>query len=283
MQIAIVGTGAIGSTFAVQLSNAGHAVTAIARGARLEQLQRDRGVITRDGKHTAVGVSSALDTTTPWDLVLVTVRAPQVDSVLPAVQASAAKTVMFMFNTFEPLDGLRDAVGASRFAFGFPGMFSALRNGKLQYRISTRGQLTTVTAAAWAKVFSEAGIPTVVHEDMHSWLRTHAAFVAPLLALSCVVHSRGGSISWIEADRFARALSEGFRVVRQLGNTITPKGMVTLSRMPTPVVTLLYWSISRTNVMREVGAPGPGEARMLIDQMTAASAEQTAVLRAIRP
>lgn len=283
MQIAIVGTGAIGSAFAVQLSNAGHVVTVIARGARLEELKRDKGILTRDGKHAPVNLSPALDATTPWDLVLVTVRAPQVDSVLPAVQTSAAKTVMFMFNTFEPLDRLRDAVGASRFSFGFPAMFASLRDGKLQYRISTRGQITTVTDAAWAKVFSDAGILTVVHEDMHSWLRTHAAFAAPLLALSCLVHSRGSSISLREAWRFSRALSEGFGVVRQLGNTITPSGMATLSRVPSPVVALFYWSLSRTKVMREVGAPGPGEARMLIDQMSATSAEQTPELRAIRP
>jgi 2-dehydropantoate 2-reductase len=283
MQIAIVGTGAIGSTFAIQLSNAGHAVTVIARGARLEQLQRDGGIVTRTGSRTAVRVSAALDTTTPWDLVLVTVRAPQVESVLPALQACAAKAVMFMFNTFEPLDRLRDAVGAARFAFGFPAIVAHLRDGRLQYRIATRGQITTVTEGTWAKVFSDAGILTVVHDDMHSWLRTHAAFVAPLLAISASLHARGAnSISWREAHTFAHALSEGFRIVRQLGNTITPPPMLRLSRLPAPIVTLFFWGISRTNMLRDLGAQGAGEARMLIDQMSAA-AGQTVELRAIRP
>jgi 2-dehydropantoate 2-reductase len=36
MQIAIVGPGSIGSTFAFWLSEAGHDVTVIARGTRLE-------------------------------------------------------------------------------------------------------------------------------------------------------------------------------------------------------------------------------------------------------
>jgi 2-dehydropantoate 2-reductase len=283
MQIAIVGTGAIGSTFAVRLSNAGHAVTVIARGARLEQLQRDNGVITRTGERVVVHVSAELDTTTVWDLVLVTVRAPQVDTVLPAIQASAAKTVMFMFNTFEPLDRLRNAVGAARFAFGFPAIVAHLRDGKLHYQIATRGQITTVTNPAWAALFTQSGILTVVHEDMHSWLRTHAAFVTPLLSMSALVHSRGAAVSWHEANKFARALSEGFGVVRQLGNTITPDAMNRLSRLPTSLVALLCWTISRTKMARELGAQGAGEARMLIDQMTAAANGETAELQAIRP
>jgi 2-dehydropantoate 2-reductase len=283
MLIAIVGTGAIGSAFALQLAGAGHSVSVVARGLRLEQLQRDNGVITRSGRHVALQVSPALDTTTPWDLVLVTVRAPQVDAILPALQASAAKTVMFMFNTFEPLDRLRDAVGAARFAFGFPAVIAHLRDGKLQYQIPTRGQITTVTDAGWAKVFSDSGIRSVAHGDMHSWLRTHAAFVIPVLAIGALVQGRGAGISWREAYSFARALSAGLRVVSQLGNTITPSGMVTVSRIPMPAVALFFWSISRTKAMRELGAQGAGEARMLIDQMSAAAADQTAALRVIRP
>ena len=120
MKIAVIGPGGIGSTFAFQLARAGHEVTVVARGKRLEQLQRDQAVITRDGQRATVRVTSVLDETTPWDLLLVTVLASQVDALLPALRASAARQVMFMFNTFEPLGRLRDAVGAARFAFGFP-------------------------------------------------------------------------------------------------------------------------------------------------------------------
>ncbi len=283
MQIAVVGTGAIGSTFAFHIAKAGHTVTVVARGVRFEQLQRDNAIVTVKGERAAVHVSPALDTTTPWDLVLVTVLAPQVETVLPALQVSAAKTVMFMFNKFEPLDHLRDAVGGSRFAFGFPAILAHLIDGKLKHEIFTRGQTTIVTDAAWAKVFTDAGILTIVHDDMHSWLRTHAAFVIPLMAIATLVHTRGAGISWREARAFALAMSSGFRVVRQLGNTITPSAMVTLSRLPAPLVAFLLWTLSRLKMMRELGKLGPGEARMLIDAMTAAAPGQTAALLAIRP
>lgn len=281
MRIAIVGTGAIGSTFAYQLARAGHAVTVIARAARLEQLQRDRAIVLASGEQAAVEVHAALDATTPYDLVLVTVLAPQVGAVLPALRASAARAVMFMFNTFEPLDPLRAAVGAERFVFGFPGgVFTLLRDGRIEPQIRAG---TTVGDAAWAKTFTDAGIPTVVEEDMHGWLRSHAALVIPLMAIGTVVFQRGAGISWGEADKYAEAMKAAFRIVRELGHAITPSGVRTLSRLPRSLVRGLLWAGSRTRMLRDLGALGPAEARMLIDMMTAAAPGKTAALLAIRP
>lgn len=281
MQIAIVGTGAIGSSFAYQLARAGHAVTVIARGARLEQLQRDGAIVLVSGDRAAVQVSAALDASTPYDLVLVTVLAPQVGSVLPALRASAATTVMFMFNTFEPLDPLRDAVGAQRFAFGFPGgVFALLRDGKLEKQIRSG---TTTGDARWAKAFTDAGIPTVVEQDMHSWLRSHAALVIPLMAIGTVVLQRGAGISWREAGAYAAAMETAFRIVRELGNAVTPSAVLTVSRLPRALVKALLWAMSRTRTLRDLGVLGPAESRMLIDMMTAAAPGKTAALLAIRP
>src|SRR4051794_7533763 len=115
MHIAIVGPGGIGSTFALYLARAGHDVTVVARGKRLEQLQKEEAIVTATGERAKVTVAAQLDPTTPFDLVLVTVLAPQVDAVLPALSTGKARKVMFMFNMFEPLNRLRDAVGAERF------------------------------------------------------------------------------------------------------------------------------------------------------------------------
>ena len=57
----------------------------------------------------------------------------------------------------------------------------------------------------------------------------------------------------------ARAMEEGFRVVRHLGNTITPEPMVTLSRLPTPAAAALLWGLSRVDAVRKTGAAGPSE------------------------
>lgn len=283
MKIAIVGPGGIGSTFALQLARAGHEVTVVARGKRLEQLQRDQAIVTAAGERAPVQVAAALDTTAAYDLVLVTVLVSQVEAVLPALVASAAKTIMFMFNTFEPFDRLRYAVGEARFAFGFPAILASLEDGKLTTQIISRPMSTTVTDPQWARVFTDAGIAAVVHPDMESWLRTHAAFVVPVMVASVKAHERRAGVSWPEAMTFARAVDEGFRLVRQLGNVITPAPMVVASRLPIRMTAALLWSITRLASIQKSGAAGFGEPRALIDAMTAAAPGPTPALQAIRP
>jgi 2-dehydropantoate 2-reductase len=284
MQVAIFGAGSIGSTFAYQFARAGHDVTVIARGKRLEELSREGAIVLVTGERAEVTAKGELDATTPWDLVLVTVRPAQLAAVLPALAACSAKTIMFMFNTFEPLEPLRELVSADRFAFGFPGIVATLPEGKLKREILTRGQLTTVGDARWAKIFGEIGIPTVVHEDMHGWLRSHAAFIVPMMAAAAYVARRDlAGITWAEARACARAMHEGYRLVRALGHELTPSNVVALSRIPTFVVTFVIWTLSRTQMMRDLSAAGPGEARTLIDMMIATAPEKTRALAAIRP
>ncbi|MEI9947733.1 MAG: FAD-dependent oxidoreductase [Pseudomonadota bacterium] len=119
MNIAIVGAGRIGSAFAFRLARAGHDVTLVARGARLEALRREGAIVSVSGERAQVTVAEALDAAIPYDLVLVTVLAHQVDGLLDVLRASAGKTVMLMFNTFDSLERWRDAIGVDRFAVGF--------------------------------------------------------------------------------------------------------------------------------------------------------------------
>ena len=284
VQIAIVGPGGIGSTFAFQLSEAGHDVTVIARGTRLEQLRQAGAIVAVEGGRAAVHVSGELDTTTDWDLVLVTVLVSQVDVLLPALSASAAKSVMFMFNTFRSLDRLRDAVGPQRFAFGFPGIAAGLRDGRLSSTILRRGQLTTVSDLFWAKVFTDAGIPATVHPDMQSWLRSHAAAMVPMVIAGSTALRRGTGISRAEAVRLARAMKEGFALVRHLGNSITPAPIAIVSHSPVAVLAVLLWTLTRLDAFTRMIAIAPAdEPRMLIDEMTFACPGRTPALLAVRP
>jgi 2-dehydropantoate 2-reductase len=203
MNIAIVGPGAIGSTFAFQLSRAGHRVTVVARGARLEQLLKDQAIVLKSGERAAVTVVAELDTTVAYDLVLASVLAPQVGILLPTLRACSARQVMFMFNTFESLAPLREAVGVDRFLFGFPrGVFTLLEHGRIAPQIR-RG--TTVSDSRWAAVFSAAGIPTVFDQDMQSWLRSHAALAFPLMSVGVLSFTRGTGRLYCTPTRYALA------------------------------------------------------------------------------
>lgn len=283
MKIAIIGLGGIGSTFAFQLSRAGHEVTVVARSKRLEQLQQAQAIETVTGERAPVQISAALDTTTAWDLVLVTVLAAQVDEVLPVLVASAAKKIMFMFNTFEPLSRLQIAVGSARFAFGFPAILASIEAGKLKTKIVKRGQTTIATDASWAQLFSAAGIPTAVEAEMESWLRTHAALAAPFMVISHLAYQRHSGITWGEASQAASAMQEGFALVRQLQNRITPTAMSLVSALPKGIIAALLWSLSRFAMTQTLGVAGPREPRALIDAMRAVATGPTPALLAIRP
>lgn len=281
MQIAVLGAGAIGSTFAFQLSRAGHEVTVVARGNRLEQLLNDRAIVRTTGERASVTVAKTLDPDVTYDLVLVTVLAPQMGAVLPTLRASAARTVMFMFNTFERLDALRDAVGQRRFAFGFPGgVFVLLEAGRIAPQIRPG---TAVSAPEWARVFTTAGIPTVVDDNMQSWLRSHAALVVPLMSagVHALTHQRG--ISWPHARLLSDAFSAGVRIVRALGNDVRPKSIAVVARWPRSFVAAALWVFSRTQMGRDLGKLGSAEPRMLIDMMHAAAPNLAAPLLRVRP
>ncbi len=111
-----------------------------------------------------------------------TVLAPQVDAVIPTLEAGVVKRIMFMFDTCDPIDPLREAVSRDRATLGAPGgIFALLAAGKLTPKTNPG---TTLADESWAKTFREAGIPTVAYGDMQSWLRSHAAMMMPRRAIS---------------------------------------------------------------------------------------------------
>jgi len=281
MKIAIYGPGGIGSTFAFHLSRAGHDVTVIARGKRLAQLTEDGAIVDVKGTRTPVTVNGTLDTSVPYDLLLVTVLEWQLPAVLPAVKASAAKQVMFMFNTFDSLQPLREAVGAERFTFGFPAIIATLPEGRLQSHVVTVGQHTLATDAKWAEVFTRAGIPTDVHEDIQSWLRTHAVLIGVLMSLAVDAFTRKAGAQWKDARRAALAVREGFSLTRELGSRVTPAPMGALGWLPVPMVSGLFWAMSRLRLIQSLGAAGASEPDALLTSMTRLS-PKTALLESLK-
>ncbi len=274
LRIAVLGAGRIGSTFAFQLARTGHhdlAVVARPGSVRLQQLRRDDGIVNTKGERAGVRIFETLDEQTPYDLVIVTLLAHQVDAVLPALQRCAAKCIQFMFVTFEP-ERLRDAVGEERCSFGMPFVQANFDGaGRLKATIGAAGQKTIMGRQRWVDMFNAAGLAAALEADMPLWLRCHVPLCVAFESVAVAGKRRGGGASWGEATVLARGLHESFALIRGLGYRVYPRGKVRLERCPTGIVAAMLWSMSRVRPFRELLATGEHECRALVDAMLTAA------------
>ena len=286
LRVAVLGVGKIGSAFAFQLARVGqHEVTVVARpgSVRLQQLQRDGGIVNVKGERAAVRIADTLDERTPYDLVVVTLLDHQIDAALPALQRSVARCVQFMFNCFEP-ERLQDALGAGRCAFGMPLVQATLDgDGKLKATIGAGGQKTRLSQGRWVDVFNAAGLPAALEPDMPLWLRCHAPLCVAFESVSVAGQRRGGGgASWGEATVLARGLHECYALIKGLGYPVYPRGKARLDACPTWVVAAMLWLLSRVRSFRELLAGGIDECRALVDVMAAASPRANPPVRMAR-
>jgi 2-dehydropantoate 2-reductase len=261
MNICILGAGAVGTSFAMHFALAGHDVTLVARGARLDKLTRDGGFIATSPPTTPspahVTVATAVDPTCAWDLVLVTVLAHQLDAALLGLLKSCpdSATVMFMFMTLAPLDEYRNAVGASRCVFGFPVIDARFvePDGALKHVFISTGSRTLVTDDTWCGVLAAAGIPTKLEpaDLMQSWHRTHAGLSIGMLGLMKRAAARNGGVSWAEASVAARAVHAALSIVRRAGDRVTPAPIAAFLALPNAVLAALFWAASRWSSQRD--------------------------------
>ncbi|HTI67181.1 MAG TPA: 2-dehydropantoate 2-reductase [Caulobacteraceae bacterium] len=89
MKIAVVGAGSIGGWFAFKMAEAGHRVSAVARGPTLAAL-REHGIRMKQGETVrALPVAASDDAASlgPQDLVVVAVKGPALAAVAPAAAA----------------------------------------------------------------------------------------------------------------------------------------------------------------------------------------------------
>ena len=274
LRIAILGAGKIGSTFAFQLARVGHHhVTVVARpgSMRLKQLQRDQAIVNVKDERASVQVADTLDGQTPYDLVIVTLLAHQVDAVLPALKDSMAACIQFMFNTFDP-ERFQEAIGAGRCAFGMNFVQAMLDgDGKLKATIGAGGQKTLMDRQRWVDVFNAAELPAALERDMPLWLRCHVPLCVAFESVSVAGMRRGGGASWGEARVLARGVQASFKLIKALGHPVYPRTKTLIDRSPASVVAAMLWSLSRVRSFRELLATGKAECIALVDAMVAAA------------
>lgn len=278
MKILIVGAGSVGSTLGLYLSKAGHHVGLFARGTRLAALTRTSSLRV---KHMVTGKQSQADITpvseihpdTIWDLMIVSVQPQQLDALLPMIAASSAQHILFMLNTVTDVTPLRQAVGRERFMLGLPALLADIQNQELQYMVLPRYlawmQISTIGAMPdyrpegldeVRQTLQSAGIATATCNNMPAWLKTHAAFMVPIMAAGLLT-GIDQTLPWHQAKLVASAMKEGFRTLKQINSRIEPWNMRFVQHVPVSVLTLFVWVSFRTRMVRAAANAHVGHAK----------------------
>ena len=257
MKILVIGAGVLGSLYAARLQAAGHDVSIMARGERLEQI-RARGILLQEHgskmvSATPVRAIDLLDPHESFDWVLVLVRGNQVAELLPTLAASrGTPNLLFMTNNAAGPGELKAALGRGRVVLGFPGAGGERVGDVVRFLIAgQRGQPTTLgeldglispRLLQIGRVLRDAGFPVAFSPDMDAWLKTHAALVVPI---ACALYLAGGDNYRLARTRdglvlMLRAMREGLRVLDRLGFEVEPSRYRWLARIPEPLLVAVF-------------------------------------------
>lgn len=287
MKILVFGAGVLGSLYGTRLGQAGHDVSILARGKRLEEITRDGIVL--ENAHTghreqfSIPVVDRLDQADYYDLVIVLVRKNQLPSVLPALTANkCARNILFMVNNASGYDELIRAIGRDRIVLGFAGAGGIRQDGVVRYTIvsgmlqpTTFGELDGTRTERIVKImqmFRDAGFPVAFTHNMDAWQKTHVAWVGPIA--HAVYLAGGDHIKLSRSPDAIRlmvdAIREGFLVLKRLGVPITPPKHRMWLVVPRPLlIWMLQWWIG-THHFKTVAAAhamaAPDEMLQLADE-----------------
>ncbi len=270
MKIAIFGPGAMGSIFAARFAQAGHNVTLIARGRRLATL-RDRGLWMKSStggdtyKITDIQISDTLNANDDYDMVLVTVQRSQIESAIPLLAASACKRIVLMFNCASGADQWNEKLGGKRVFWGFPAALGEIIDDVTHYtllpdylrfaQITTLGRSSGTADTALREIeslFHSAGFPAACMDNMDAWLKTHVAFMAPLIASGYIREKRSGfHFTLSEAKLITTAIKECFVVLRRLNIRWTPLNMRLLGYVPVTLFYPVLWLAFSSNFVKQ--------------------------------
>jgi 2-dehydropantoate 2-reductase len=226
MKILVIGAGVIGTIYGYVLAKAGNEVTHYVRPGKKQSLEQGIRMRLLDGRekkpqdHNVLYRLKVTETLTPqhdYDLILVSVRHYQMESVLPLLKENLGGADVLFFNGnwngFEQIDAY---LPRSRYLWGFPvagggynpqGLDAALlediRLGEIDGQVTAR--LERIIA-----IFSQAGLKADTQGQILHWLWVHFAINCGIIGaafqaggskelLNSIVYLRKGILAGREA------------------------------------------------------------------------------------
>ena len=259
MRILVYGAGPLGSIFAARLQEGGNDVSILARGQRLADL-REYGIVlhdvmTKKQTVTRVNVVEQLMPEDAYDLVLVIMRKNKALDILPILAVNRhTPNVLFLMNNAAGPGELVEALGRERVLIGFPSS-AGYREGHVVHCLTgteddeafvpfgeVDGRITARTREVARVLESAPGFGVEIRTDMDTWLKYHVALLMPSLAPALYMAGTDNYRLARTRDAVvltARAIREGFQVLRALGLPITPSKFKMFEWLPEPLLVFL--------------------------------------------
>jgi 2-dehydropantoate 2-reductase len=233
MRVLIVGAGATGGAFGTRLHEADRDVTYLVRPHRAAVLRRDGlRLIAPDGDRThAVRAVSAIDTTGPYDLVILAVKAPALEQVLDTAASGIGPdtTMLPILNGMDHLDTIEQRYPGQVIG----GLVKIVATLDETGAIVQMNPLCTMTIGPLHKPLPQTVIDTLdvtgvqlsVSDDITGQLWEKWGFIAAAGVVTCLLRNDIGSIIAAGGEpQIRQAIAETEAVARAAGHPVGPAG-----------------------------------------------------------
>ncbi len=245
MKILVYGAGIVGSTYAWQLSEAGHDVSILVKNGKKQLIEKEGININctdfRWNKKQVIQttfrpeVIEELSPKNNYEFIFVTVNNAQLKQVLPVLSKGAGKAnILFFQNNWDDFEEINKFLSPERYFFGFPFIVGGGRNEQgISSVISGMKQANTLLGESngeiservmkIAGVLNDANLKPFISKQIIPWLISHYAVAA---GLSAGVMKAGGSMKNFTNNtelikEAITSIREGFEVCKKRG--INPK------------------------------------------------------------
>lgn len=257
MKILFYGAGVIGQVYAAKLFESGADVTLLARGENFQNLVQNgvniRNVLTNQRANVSLPVTHRLQEDDDYDLIIVTVRLDQLESVKETLQRNrSCQYILFLLNNPKDLQTLNEDFPGKKIILGFPGIGGTREDSRINY-LQIKEQKTTLgdldgpisaTTVQLKNVFEKANFRVALENRMEAWLIIHAVFIT--CASAAIALENGDSVQLgknkTRIREMIRSIREGFRACESLGFPVIPKNLKTIFITMPEWFSVWYWS-----------------------------------------
>ena len=233
MKILVYGAGVLGCNLARNFYHSGKDVTLLARGNWGEEIQKN-GLCIKDifspfHSISHIPVITELKQKDAYDVIFVTVRYTQLQTIFDTLQTNVSKNIVFVGNNVRALEIASYLPGKNcMFAFtSSAGHRETNRVVSVDLKKITIGPVlnTSSNQKLIQQIFCNTKYKVFYEKNMNDYLLCHAAFVLPV-AFAC--YKVDGNLKRLKGNttylnKMIDANIEGYRAIQNSGHEILPK------------------------------------------------------------